>query len=96
MLLTLSHSIENRCMTKAEQRFRMVWEDDIPVYAGIEPNLKWKEILWKKLEKRVYKLQKRIYKASSRGDVKAVRRLQKTLMRSWAAKCPSVRPCHTR
>ena len=77
--------------TKAEQKFRMVWENDIPVFAGVEPNLEWKEIPWKKLEKRIYKLQKRIYKASSRGDVKAVRRLQKTLMRSWAAKCLAVR-----
>ena len=33
----------------------------------------------------------RIYKASQRGDVKAYRRLQKTLMKSWAAKCLSVR-----
>ena len=69
----------------------MVWEDDIPVFDGIEPNLEWKEVPWKNLEKRVFKLQKRIYKASSRGDVKAVRRLQKTLMRSWAAKCLAVR-----
>lgn len=30
--------------TKAEQLFRMVWEDDIPIYAGVEPNLEWKEI----------------------------------------------------
>lgn len=78
-------------MTKAEQTFRMVWEDDIPVYAGVELNLEWKEVPWKKLENRIFKLQKRIYKASSRGDVKAVRRLQKTLMRSWAAKCLAVR-----
>ena len=37
------------------------------------------------------KLQKRIYKASQRGDVKAFRRLQKTLMKSWYAKCLAVR-----
>ena len=78
-------------ITKAEFKFRMVWKDDIPVYAGVESNTKWKEIPWKKLEKRVFKLQKRIYKASSRGDVLAVRRLQKTLIRSWAAKCLAVR-----
>ena len=77
--------------TKAEFNFRMVWKDDIPVFTGVKPNLEWKEIPWKKLEKRVYKLQKRIYKASSRGESKAVRRLQKTLMRSWAAKCLAVR-----
>jgi RNA-directed DNA polymerase len=39
----------------------------------------------------VFKLQKRIFKASQRGDVKAVHRLQKTLMRSWSARCLAVR-----
>ncbi|WP_457852510.1 reverse transcriptase N-terminal domain-containing protein, partial [Nostoc edaphicum] len=53
--------------------------------------VEWKYINWRKLERRVFKLQKRIYKASRRGDVKAFRRLQKTLMKSWAAKCLSVR-----
>jgi RNA-directed DNA polymerase len=51
----------------------------------------WKHINWRKLERRVFKLQKRIYKASLRGDVKAFRRLQKTLMKSWYARCLSVR-----
>ncbi len=51
----------------------------------------WKVIPWRKLERRVFKLQTRIFKASRRGDVKAVRRLQKTLMRSWSAKCLAVR-----
>lgn len=74
-------------MSKAEQTFRMEWEHDIPIFKGIDLNYQWKDLAWKKMEKRVYKLQKRIYKASSRGDVKAVRKLQKTLMRSWSAKC---------
>ncbi|MDJ0633517.1 MAG: group II intron reverse transcriptase/maturase [Xenococcaceae cyanobacterium MO_188.B29] len=52
---------------------------------------KWKDIPWRKLEKNVYKLQKRIFKASRRGDVKLVRRLQKLLIKSWAAKCLAVR-----
>jgi len=51
----------------------------------------WNAIDWRKLEKRVFKLQKRIYQASQRGDVRAVRKLQKTLMRSWSAKCLAVR-----
>jgi RNA-directed DNA polymerase len=51
----------------------------------------WKDTPWRKLERVVFKLQKRIYKASQRGDVKAVRRLQKTLIRSWSAKCLAVR-----
>jgi RNA-directed DNA polymerase len=53
--------------------------------------VEWNEINWRKLEKNVYKLQKRIFQASSRGDTKAVRRLQKTLMRSWSGKALSVR-----
>ena len=53
--------------------------------------VEWNKVNWRKLESRVYKLQKRIYQASSRGDVKAVRRLQKTLMRSWSGKILAVR-----
>jgi RNA-directed DNA polymerase len=51
----------------------------------------WKDIPWRKLERYVFKLQKRIFKASQRGDVKVVRKLQKTLMRSWSSKCLAVR-----
>jgi len=46
---------------------------------------------WRKLERKLFKLQKRIFQASSRGDLKAVRRLQKTLMRSWSARMLAVR-----
>src|SRR3712207_5079412 len=53
--------------------------------------VEWKHINWQKLERSVYKLKKRIYRASQRGDVKAVRRLQKTLMKSWSARCLAVR-----
>lgn len=53
--------------------------------------VEWNQIPWRKLERNLFKLQKRIYRASSRGDVRAVRRLQKTLMRSWSAKCLAVR-----
>ena len=55
------------------------------------PMYKWSDIPWRKLEKNVYKLQKRIYKASCRDDDKTVRRLQKLLLKSWAAKCLAVR-----
>ena len=51
----------------------------------------WKAIPWHKLERTVFKLQKRIFKASQRGDGRTVRQLQKTLMRSWSAKCIAVR-----
>ncbi len=51
----------------------------------------WSRIDWKSIERRVYKLQKRIYKASSCGDVRTVRKIQKTLINSWSAKCLAVR-----
>lgn len=53
--------------------------------------VEWNKVNWRKLEIRVQKLQKRIFRASSRGDLKAVRRLQKTLMRSWSGKMLAVR-----
>ncbi|MDZ8235757.1 MAG: group II intron reverse transcriptase/maturase [Nostoc sp. ChiQUE01a] len=53
--------------------------------------MEWKDIDWNTAERRTFKLQKRIYQASSRGDIKAVRRLQKTLIRSWSAKLLAVR-----
>jgi RNA-directed DNA polymerase len=51
----------------------------------------WKSINWRIAERYVFKLQKRIYAASRRGDVKRVRKLQKTLMRSWYNRVLSVR-----
>jgi RNA-directed DNA polymerase len=51
----------------------------------------WKDINWKKFHRHVYRLQKRIFKASQRGDVGTMRRLQKLLMKSFAAKCLAVR-----
>ena len=53
--------------------------------------VEWRSIDWRKLEKRVYKLQKRIYRASNRGDIKALRKLQKMLMKSWSARALAVR-----
>jgi len=53
--------------------------------------VEWRQLDWRKLEKRVFKLQKRIYQASKRGDIKTVRKLQKTLNQSWSAKCLAVR-----
>ena len=53
--------------------------------------VEWNEINWRKAERLTFKLQKRIFQASERGDVKAVRKLQKTLINSWSAKCIAVR-----
>ncbi|NEO03008.1 MAG: group II intron reverse transcriptase/maturase, partial [Moorea sp. SIO3I7] len=52
---------------------------------GFAPQSEWNKVNWRKLEITVFKLQKRIYKASQRGDVRVVRSLQKTLMKSWSA-----------
>ena len=57
----------------------------------VKPMYEWGDIPWRKLEKNIYKLQKRIYKASRRDDVKLVRRLQKLLIKSQAAKLLAVR-----
>jgi len=51
----------------------------------------WKTINWRQAERYVFKLQKRIYAASRCGDIKRVRKLQKTLMRSWSNRVISVR-----
>jgi len=51
----------------------------------------WNNVNWLKLERTVFKLQKRIYQASQRGDVKAVHKLQKTLLNSWSAKMLATR-----
>jgi RNA-directed DNA polymerase len=58
---------------------------------SLKTTVEWNQVNWRKLERKVYKLQKRIYRASIRGDVKAVRRLQKTLMKSWSARAIAVR-----
>ncbi|MEB3885866.1 group II intron maturase-specific domain-containing protein [Lyngbya sp. CCY1209] len=62
--------------TKARpNRTRMVCTDENLAGANLAP-----------LRRRLWKLQQRIYRASKRGDVKAVRRLQKTLIRSATAR----------
>lgn len=67
-----------------KEKPRRMTNDDVTM-------VEWKDVEWRKLEQRVYKLQKRIFRASNRGDVKAVRKLQKTLMRSWSARMLAVR-----
>ena len=51
----------------------------------------WNELPWKQFERQVFKLQSQIYRASQRGDVKTLHRLQKLVMKSWAARCLAVR-----
>lgn len=57
----------------------------------LQPMYEWKDLPWKRIQRQVFKLQTRIYQASCRGDVKAVHRLQRLLMKSWSAKCLAVR-----
>lgn len=58
---------------------------------SFKTTVEWRTIKWQKLERRVYKLQKRIYQSSKNGDVKAIRRFQKTLINSWSARTLAVR-----
>jgi len=58
---------------------------------GQTPIDAWQDIPWKRYERNVFRLQKRIYQASQRGNVKAVHRLQRLLMKSWSARCLAVR-----
>lgn len=51
----------------------------------------WDGIDWLKVERYVYKLQTRIYAASRLNDIKRVRKLQRTLRRSWSNKALAVR-----
>ncbi len=74
----------------------MIWKIEFHIAMKMtktrkKPMVVWTQINWRKLEKAVYKLQKRIYQASSRGDVKVVRKLQKTLLNSWSAKMLAIR-----
>jgi RNA-directed DNA polymerase len=55
------------------------------------PSEEWAELPWRKLEQHLYRLQKRIFKASARGDLKAVHKLQKLLMKSRSARLLAVR-----
>jgi RNA-directed DNA polymerase len=51
----------------------------------------WDTIPWRKLRRSVWKLQKRIYQARLEGNTKLVRKLQRLLMSSRAAKLLAVR-----
>ena len=51
----------------------------------------WDSLPWFILEQDLFRLQKRIYRASQRGDFSALRRLQKLLLTSQAAKLIAVR-----
>ncbi|GGA14520.1 group II intron reverse transcriptase/maturase [Okeania sp. KiyG1] len=70
----------------------VAWDtEDIPSQISINPNLKWKDINWKKVEKSVFKLQKLIYRASMSGEFRKMHRYQKLLLKSYYARLLAVR-----
>lgn len=54
-------------------------------------NVGWDNLPWFTLEQDLFRLQKRIYRASQREDFVVLRRLQKLLLTSQAAKLIAVR-----
>jgi RNA-directed DNA polymerase len=57
----------------------------------LNPVDKWKSIPWRKLRKVVFRLQVRIFKAQKNGNTRLVRKLQKLLLSSKAAKLLAIR-----
>lgn len=51
----------------------------------------WDTLPWRKLERHVFRIQKRIYRARQRGNIRAVQKLQKLLLKSEAARLLAVR-----
>ena len=70
----------------------VAWDtDDIPDPVCINPNLKGQDIDWRRVEKNVFKLQRFIYKASSRGEIRKMRKYQRLLRKSYYARLLAVR-----
>ncbi len=64
---------------------------EVKTQGEIKQDAEWHQLNWKAIERYCWKLQKQIYRASKSGNVRLVRRLQKLLMRSKAAKLLAVR-----
>jgi RNA-directed DNA polymerase len=70
----------------------VVWgQDDMVQDTSIVPDVEWRNIDWKKVQRHVFKLQRLIYKASSRGEHSKMRRYQKLLTKSYNARLLAVR-----
>ena len=81
-----------RRLGNAKSFFSVAWDtDDIPNQVTINPNLKWKDIDWKRVEKNVFKLQKLIYRASNRGKIRKMHKYQRLLTSSYYARLLAVR-----
>jgi RNA-directed DNA polymerase len=64
---------------------------EIAMTTELNPVDRWKSIPWRKLRKIVFRLQVRIFKAQKNGNPRLVRRLQKLLLSSKAAKLLAIR-----
>jgi RNA-directed DNA polymerase len=51
----------------------------------------WQTLPWKKFQRNVFRLQRRIYQAARRGERRRIHKLQRLLLRSWSARCLTVR-----
>jgi RNA-directed DNA polymerase len=58
---------------------------------SLQIRYEWNQLPWKRIQVKVFKLQRRIYRASQRGNVKAVHKLQRLLIKSWYARLLAVR-----
>ena len=62
----------------------VAWDtDDKPSRVSINPNLKGRDIDWRRALKNVFKLQKLIYRASNCGEIRKMRKYQKLLTKSY-------------
>ena len=57
----------------------------------IKQNFEWNAINWRKVNQEVNRLRQRIYRATTQGDLKKVRNLQKLVLRARANKILAIR-----
>ncbi|PSB58036.1 group II intron reverse transcriptase/maturase [filamentous cyanobacterium CCP1] len=58
---------------------------------GLKPSTDWNQVNWRQVNRRVKNLRHRIFRATTDGDYKRVRSLQKLMLRSYANRLVSVR-----
>ena len=58
---------------------------------GNNTSQSWKDLPWKKFQRKLLNLQKRVFKAIRAGDTRSARTLQKLIMRSTAARMMAIR-----
>ena len=71
----------------------VAWDtEDNGLQVSISPM--WEDIDWKLVLKNVFKLQKLIYRASSRGDIRKMRKYQRLLIKSYYPRLLAIRVCN--